>query len=109
MSNVTDILLITAINDGGYGGADDDSPNAEELSVFLVIQYGSKCVLRRLDHLAGGNRRMQADVFGVSVNYCDTEAVIEKFRSIAWEYPERAQLLVKEEDDDRFTVYLVGL
>jgi hypothetical protein len=108
MSNVTDILLITANEDGGDGGA-DHSPNAEELSLFLVDQYGFKCELRRLDHLAGGNRRMQADVFGVSVNYCDTEAIIEKFMSIAWEYPESAQLLVKEEGEDRFTVYRAGI
>jgi len=103
MSLVTDILLCTAIEDGAQ--ADDQHPNAEALSAWLVQRHGPACQLKQLDGYAGGNKVMQADVFGAAVNYCDTEGLLSAFRAIPWQRPECAQLLVKEEHWDAFRLF----
>lgn len=103
MSKVTDILLCTAIDDGSRG--DGEHPNADLLTAWLVEQYGPASTLNKLDHMAGGNKAMQCDVFGVAINCCNTKSLISKFRSIKWEWPERAQLLVREDGDGAFVVH----
>ena len=103
MSVVTDILLCTAIDDGAP--AEDKRPNADALSAWLVQRHGPACELKKLDGYAGGNKAMQCDVFGVAVNYCDTDELVAAFRAVKWQYPESAQLLVKEEDWDAFRLF----
>ena len=103
MSVVTDILLCTQIQDGGH--QDDDHPNAGALNRWLVQRYGEACALKRLDIHARGNKAMQADVYGVAVNCCNTDELVGAFRAIPWDDPESAQLLVKEEDWPAFRVF----
>jgi hypothetical protein len=105
MSVVTDILLCTALYDGG---GDDEHPNADALSAWLVGRHGPLCALHQLDQLAHGNKAMQADVFGVAVNYCDIDGLVAAFRSIKWERPDSAQLLLKHEDWSAFRVFTVA-
>ena len=102
MSHVTDILLCTGIDDGG---AEDEHPNADRLSEWLVSKHGAACKLVLVSDRAGGNKVMQADVFAVAVNHCSIPALIEAFRAIPWDYPEAVQLMVKDEHDDAFTIY----
>jgi len=103
MSHVTDILLCTAIDDGGQ--MEDEHPNADRLTAWLVTQYGPANALKKLDHIAGGGKAMQCDVFGVAVNYCDIEELVRQFKAIGWESPECAQLLVKDEQWDAFVMH----
>ena len=106
MSHVTDILLCAFVDDGAT--KEDGRTNADELSAWLVDEYGGANTLKRLDGIATGGKAMQADVFGVAVNYCDIDGLVAKFRTIKWERPESAQLLVKDEDWDGFRVYEAG-
>ena len=106
MSHVTDILLCTAIEDGGTG--QDEHPNADALSDWLVDEYGEANMLKRIDKIARGGKVMQADVFGVAVNYCDIDGLVAKFKAIEWEHRESAQLLVKDENWGAFRIYEAG-
>lgn len=103
MSHVTDILLCTAIEDGGK--VTDDHPNVDALSAWLVEEYGEANALKKMDQLATGGKVMQCDVFGVAVNYCDIKELVRQFKLVLWEYPESAQLLVKDEDWDAFVMH----
>ena len=102
MSEVTDILLCTAICDGS--AVDDEHPSADRLSAWLTQRHGPACALKKIDGYAGGNKAMQADVYGVAVNWCDVEGLVEAFLAIPWEHRESAQLLVKRENDEAFQV-----
>ena len=104
MSVVTDILLCTAIADGG---SEDEHPNADALSAWLVSKYGPACALQKLDGHAGGNKAMQADVFGAAVNHCSVDDLLSAFRAVPWEYPETALLLLQHENWDRFRPFTV--
>jgi len=106
MSFVTDVLLCTALGDGA--STKDSRLNANVLSDWLVEHYGPACALEKLSSYAGGNKAMQADVFGVAVNFCNREKLIAAFQAISWQYPESAQLFLKHEDSDSFQLYAIA-
>lgn len=101
MSVVTDIILVTGIDDGG---AEDEHPNADRLSAYLEREHNGHHLLKTDGH-AGGNKAMQCDVFMAAINFLDHDAFVEWFRSIEWESPEKAQLMLKCEDCDRFEIF----
>ena len=96
MSEVTDIILITFIGDGAE--KDGEHPNADILWTRL----------KKVDDLAGGNKCMQCDVFMAAENHLDQQAFLKRFHAVKWESPERVQLLLKGEHDERFTLYHPG-
>ena len=102
MSYVTDIILVTMIDDGAE--LEDTQPNADQLSRYLSVNHGGAC-LNKMDAYAGGNKAMQCDVFMGAVRSMDAAIFIEAFKAIEWEFPECAQLFIKEENDDCFTVH----
>jgi hypothetical protein len=103
MSHVSDIILITAIEDGA--AVESDHPNADRLSEYLRENHKSSLI--QVDGHAGGNKAVQADVFMAAINYLDIPAFVAAFKSVHWEIPECAQLLIKDEHDDRFTEYRI--
>jgi hypothetical protein len=102
MSHITDVLLCTAIDDGGN---EDEHPNADMLSDYLVKSYGASCKLVLVSGMAGGKKAMCSNVFAVAVDCCNIPRLIHAFKSIPWEYPECAQLMVKNEEDDIYTMH----
>lgn len=101
MSHVTDIILITAIEDGV--GEAEEHPNAEKIHKFICSKYVAG--LKKVDELSGGNKAMQCDVFMTAINYLDIPALVDFFYEIKWEMPECVQLLIKDEHDDIFKIY----
>jgi len=85
MSKVTDIILITAI---------DDAP----------FEYPR---LRAVDGFAGGSKAMQCDVYMAAVNYIDggKGTLIELFTYHEWQEPECAMLMLKGETQEQFEIY----
>ena len=88
MSAVTDIILIVA---------NDDSDN-------FKAEFG----LQRVDKHAGGDKAMQCDVFMSAMNVLTVEPsdIVAWFHTINLYAPECAQLLIKEEHEDVFSVYV---
>jgi len=87
MSNVTNVILVTC----------GESDMAMEL-------YGQ---FVEVDRMAGGNKYMECSVVMAAINYMDEDAFINDFKAMKWLSPECAQLMIKRQDDDVFTTYLV--
>ena len=68
MSNVTNIILITGIEDG-YTGEGSAVPNFDKLNVYLQSKYDIE--FNKVDKMAGGNKYMECDVFMIAVNHID--------------------------------------
>ena len=102
MSVVTDMILVTAIDDGG---GEDKHPNADRLNAWIREAHGPTEALKKVDQHAGGNKAVQCDVFVGAINYLDEKGLIAAFRGVQWESPDCAQLMLKGEQKDRFTVY----
>ena len=98
MSHVTDIILVTAIDD--YG-AENLCRNLIKIEKMFSID---ECFVK-VDKLSGGNRAMQCDCFLAAMRNLDIEKFLKEFHKIYWEYPECAQLMLKDEDEDLFTIH----
>ena len=93
MSEVTDIIITTFLDDGG---SLDDHLNIDILSGKTGIYF-----VKASDE-TGGNKQMQADVFLAAVDYMEEDNFVKIFKTIIWEYPECVQLYLKREYDDLF-------
>jgi hypothetical protein len=96
MSHVTDIILVTMI---------EDSEGVAQLNAWLEANHGFPHLKEISDH-AGGNKGVQADVWMAAINYMDIPAFVAAFKAAPWQFPECAQLMLKDEHEERFTVYL---
>ena len=104
MSYVTDIILVTMIDDGmritDNGGG---KHNVAELNAFLFNNYNGTMLIQVQEHT--NKRSMQCDVFISAVNHLDIDEFMRVFYGIEWEYPDNLQLMIKEERDNLFTVH----
>jgi hypothetical protein len=101
MSVVTDIILVTGIDDGAE--REDEHPNADRLSAYLEREHGGRG-LAKVDQHAGGRKAMQCDVFMAAVNFLDKDAFLAWFHAIEWHDPEQVQLMLKGEQEERLTI-----
>ncbi len=100
MSHVTDIILITFIDDGGI---EDAHPNVDLLNEYLTQHNHGQLI--KVDGYAVGHKVMQCDVFLSAANFLYIDEFVKEFNKVPWEDPDSVQLLLKDEEDDRFTVY----
>lgn len=101
MSHVTDIILVTGIEDGAKH--QNEHPNADYVSEYLEKEHN--CKLNKVDQYAGGGKKVQCDVFMAAINYLNIPLFVEHFYSVKWSYPELVQLMIKDEHDEKFTIY----
>lgn len=52
----------------------------------------------------GGTKMLECDLYIGSFNYLDLEGLIKHLSKIKWEYNEQVQLIVKEQEDDKFRI-----
>jgi len=57
---------------------------------------------------AGGEKGFEASVFAAAFNYLDTEKFINYLKSLPWEDRESVQIFVKEQEENKFTLYELG-
>jgi hypothetical protein len=105
MSHVTDIILVTATEDGAE--IEDGHPNADLLSKHLSERH-TGTTLVKVDGFAGGGKAMQCDVFAAAVNYLDQDDLITALNGVPWDMPESVQLMLKDEHDDTFRIMRPG-
>ena len=89
MSVVTDIILVSAIDD-------------EMMNDFIEL---SAIKFTKVDHLAGGNKAMQCDLYIAAQNYLNKELLLEYFYGFTFEDNDSAQIMLKEEEDFVFKQY----
>ena len=102
MSNVTDIILIAMIDDGISDNS--NKPNADIINTYIKKNFHG-CELVKVDPYAGDKKSMQCDIFMCAVNGLDTEELIEIFNSIHWQQPGCVQLMLKEQQEDAFSIH----
>lgn len=52
----------------------------------------------------GGTKFLECNLAVGAFNYLDLDGLIAHIRSLEWEDPEAVQLIVKEQEDDRFRI-----
>lgn len=99
MSVVTDIILITGIDEGREG---DETPGSvDRLNDWIEAHGRATDRLIQVDKHAGGHKSMQCDVWLAAINYCDEDELEEAFHRIKWERPSMVQLLINSEYADQ--------
>ena len=56
-------------------------------------------------HWYGGTKMLETPLFIGAFNHLVLEDLIVWLKGIKWEEPENVQLIVKEQEDDRFSIY----
>ena len=101
MSKVTDVILLHGLSEEVE--EDRMPPPILSLNKWLTEErYGS---LGRVDGWAGGNKAFQAFAWLGAFNYFHAKAFIEQVRAQEWEDRDSVQVLIKEEEEFRFTLY----
>lgn len=103
MSVVTNIIVTTALNDGSLN--DDSYTSVDTLNAWLLATRDRPVDQLRLvrDH-AGGGKCFECDVWLGAFNHLDIDGFVAAFMAIEWEYRDCAQLMVLEEQRDRFLI-----
>lgn len=96
MSKVTDIILITSTDDCGNG--------VNEMQGYLKENHNNVS-MRKVSALTGGNKHFQADVYMAAINHLDVDKFLSLYDTVVWENVRSVQLMLKEEEDDIFTIY----
>lgn len=107
MSHITQVILITASEDGRGPSDPSEHPNVDRLNAIFSEESGlpvENC-LRYVSYAAGGSKNFADDVFMAAFNHFSKVSVLEAFRQIRWEYPESVALLVQGEDDECFALH----
>ncbi|GGK85777.1 hypothetical protein [Amphritea balenae] len=104
MSSITDIILITMINDGNNDQDKSKTANADLISNYIK-QNTPLSGLIKVEPYAGEKQSMQCDIFMCATNNLNTAGLIELFNHIQWQDPDCVQLMLKQEADDAFSIH----
>ena len=106
MSYVTDVLLLFSLEGNLIGGElVPEAPLIEGINSWLEEREFAG--LENLSAHAGVEKAMQANVYGGAYNYFDVGGFVEFLQGVGWRAPQSVQLLVKGEEDSKFS--LLGL
>lgn len=101
MSHLNDIILVTAIEEGA--SKENEHPNVDLVNSYLQKEH--HCALVRVDQFAGGGKKIQSHVFMAAINHLNISEFVSHFYAVPWAYPESVQLMLKDEHEERFTIY----
>jgi len=60
----------------------------------------------KVDDFAGGGKAIQCDLFIAAINHLNISEFLEEFYQIEWEAPEYIRLMLKDEQEERFSIYV---
>lgn len=104
MSWVTDVVLLCDLRENLFERAMlEDPPAIVELNAWL--EAGEWAPLVRFDDYIGTTKAFQAYAYGGAPNFLDIPAFLAAVAKQAWKAPDALLLLLKDEEEDRFTVY----
>ncbi|HEY9851572.1 MAG TPA: hypothetical protein V6D28_19030 [Leptolyngbyaceae cyanobacterium] len=105
MSWVTDILLLFSLGEV----YDDDGEEIEEVTPLININaWLQEHGWRTLDDLCqcvNTGKSMQSRVYGGAFNFLKIDDFIKIVKTQEWREPHNVQLLIKDEEDEKFTLY----
>ena len=97
MSVVTNVILITGVNEPAIG----------TVNAFLSMNEHS--TLTQIDSYAGGGKAMECDVWAGAFNFFSIRSFIDCIHVVEWEDPEAVQLLLLKEGETKFVLEIDGL
>lgn len=96
MSHVTDVVLFCSL-------LDKENGTIEQINQWL--QEKENINLNELDCHAGGNKCMQASVWGGAFNYFNIQEFTDYLLTLPWEFPDNVQVMIQDEHDEQFTLW----
>lgn len=100
MSQVTDVILTFGCSEADL---DDDSDVLQRINKFFeIIGHYDRFVIPTNNDWYGGSKVIADTLLIGAFNYFRLDEFVKYLRALPWQYPENLQLLVREEDDDKF-------
>jgi len=102
MSHVTDTILSMSI-------LEDWESRIKEVNKYFDDDvedcHTNGFVEKELPHeVYGGHKVLQAYIFIGAFNYLGIDELIKHIKSISWESPENLQIILQDENDDKFRI-----
>jgi hypothetical protein len=102
MSWVTDVVLFYSAWEQEVG---EISPCLSGINNWLAENEQVPLLDFAVCANTGDRKFMQAEVWGGAFNHLDIEDFLECVKEQPWHKPERVQVMVKDEEEDTFTLY----
>ncbi len=103
MSNVTNVILHISILEEEK----EDEPIAPIVGLNRCLKK-LHTSFEQVDQHAGGGKTFEATVFMAAFNHTPTTEIVRLVESRSWKHPEEVQLLIMEQEEDRFTEHRIG-
>jgi hypothetical protein len=97
MSVITNIILKTSIEEAGV--------SAFEKELFLGVIPQRQNPLVKVDDFTK-SRAFECDLYITALNYIDILDLLDAMNKTKWEFPEEVQLMIQEQSEDVFTIYI---
>lgn len=101
MSKVTNLIF-------SFAGYEDEVKRMEEVNRFPNNGRGLNLVSADADTVPrgwyGGSKFLEVPLYIGAINHLALEEFVDYLRSIEWVSPEYVQVIVKEQDDDKFKI-----
>lgn len=111
MSRVADVIISCSLLEE-FGGDDPDGRAVPALTILngWLREKGKSAEqgLVRVDDYAGGFKAMQCVIAIGAFNYLDIGAFLKVAWSLNWGDPQGVQIMIKDEEDELFSVYRFG-
>ncbi|MBD2038883.1 hypothetical protein H6F76_28440 [Leptolyngbya sp. FACHB-321] len=117
MSWVTDVLLIFSLGEvwADYMEpieADENGESVEEPLPLRTINAwlikNNQQSLNRWDEYVNTGKPMQSRIYGGAYNFLKISEFVEVVKAQPWQEPQNMQLLIKDDPEDRFTLYTLS-
>ena len=101
MSDVTNLIF-------AFSGVDEDLRKMDEVNTYFVDK-GTKPLVSVDDERLprawyGGSKYLETGLYLGAFNHLNLDEFIKHVRTISWEFPESVQIIVKEQEDMKFTI-----
>jgi len=102
MSVVSNVIFSFSISEYSYEKEEDDIyPNMEKINNWLQENsYGVFSV--DVDAISGGKKHLETPLFVATFNYFNIKDFCNFVRSLKWECPDCVQVIIQEQEDDKF-------
>lgn len=95
MSDVTNVLLAYDLIDAG-------AERLEQINAWLHSRFG-QTMLAVSDRCVGGSKRLESALYAAAFNHFVEEEFIDFLRGMPWQMRRSVQVIIKKQDDIRFS------
>lgn len=105
MSYVTNVVLLFSLME-----YDTETAGVRQYPIVQMLNKSAvdgmhSGALVRVSQYGAGIKVMEAVVYVGAFNFLDVDAFKRAVWALPWEEPESVQLLIKDQDDERFTLF----